>query len=48
MNSMPLLSSYNHFACIQIDILIQPEICNSESKEGIHHNVKGTTKNLSP
>jgi hypothetical protein len=37
VNSMPLLSSYNCFACLQLDTLIQPEICNNESKEVIHH-----------
>jgi hypothetical protein len=37
VNSMPPLSSYDHFACLQVDTLIQPEICNIESKEVIHH-----------
>jgi hypothetical protein len=36
VNSTPLLLSYNHFACLQVDTLIQPEICNNESKEVIH------------
>jgi hypothetical protein len=36
VNSMPSLLSYNHFAYLQVDTLIQPEICNIESKEVIH------------
>jgi hypothetical protein len=35
VNHTLLLSSYNHFACLQVDTLIQPEICNIESKETI-------------
>jgi hypothetical protein len=36
MISMCLLSSYNQFACLQVDTSIQPEICKIESKEVIH------------
>jgi hypothetical protein len=36
VNSMPLLLSYNCFACLEVDTLIEPEICNIESKEVIH------------
>jgi hypothetical protein len=32
VNCMPPLSSYNCFACLQVDTLIQPEISNIESK----------------
>jgi hypothetical protein len=35
VNSMPLLLSYNHFVCLQVDTIIQPKICNIESKQVI-------------
>jgi hypothetical protein len=33
MNSMPLLSSYNCFACLEVDTLTEPHICISKSTE---------------
>jgi hypothetical protein len=33
MNSMPPLGSYNHFACLQVDTIIEPHICVAHSTE---------------
>jgi hypothetical protein len=33
VNCMPLLLSYNHFVCSQVDTLIQPEVCNTKVKK---------------
>jgi hypothetical protein len=33
MNSMPLLSSYNCFACLEVDTLIEPHIYIAKSTE---------------
>jgi hypothetical protein len=30
---MPLLSSYNHFACLEVDTPIEPFICTANSTE---------------
>jgi hypothetical protein len=30
---MPLLSSYNRFACLEVDTLIEPHICIAKSTE---------------
>jgi hypothetical protein len=36
VNCRPPLSSYNWFACLQVDTLIELEIYNIKSKEVIH------------
>jgi hypothetical protein len=33
VNSTPLLSSYNRFACLEVDTLIEPRICVAKSTE---------------
>jgi hypothetical protein len=32
---MPPLSSYNHFACLEVDTLIEPHICVANSTEAV-------------
>jgi hypothetical protein len=35
VNSMPPLSSYNRFACLEVDTLIEPHICVANSTEAV-------------
>jgi hypothetical protein len=35
---MPLLSSYNHFACLEVDTPIEPLICVANSTEVMRTN----------
>jgi hypothetical protein len=37
VNSMPPLSGYNRFACLEVDTIIEPRICVANSTEVVQN-----------